>query len=75
MDGKAVGAVRGNFGGIAALLPPGSGTIEFRYVDRASELFFASRILMGLAGLAIAVWLAASVSFKANRRGHVSLGL
>ena len=58
VDGKAVAAVRGNFGGIAALLPAGSGVIEFRYVDRASELFFASRILMALAGLAIMLWLA-----------------
>ena len=65
VDGKAVAAVRGNFGGIAALLPAGSGTIELRYVDRASELFFASRILMGLAGLAAALWLARG-SFRAR---------
>ena len=64
VDGNAVVVVRGNFDGIAVALPPGSGSIAFRYVDRAGELFFASRILMGLAGLAIALWLAARVSVE-----------
>ena len=57
-NGRRLVAVRGNFGGIVAAVPAGAGTIEFRYVNRASELFFASRILMGLAGLAVAAWLA-----------------
>ncbi len=56
-NGRRLVAVRGNFGGIVAAVPAGAGTIEFRYVNRASELFFASRILMGLAGLAVAAWL------------------
>ena len=73
VDGKAVAAVRGNFGGIAALLPAGSGTIEFRYVDRATELFFASRILMGLVGLLIAVWLACHVSIADRRAAGMTI--
>ena len=56
-NGRRLVAVRGNFGGIVAAVPAGAGTIEFRYVNRASELFFASRILMGLAGLAAVAWL------------------
>ena len=72
VDGKAVAAVRGNFGGIAVLLPSGSGTIELRYVDRASELFFASRILMGLAGLAAVLWLSGLFSFRLDERDDAS---
>ena len=47
VGGKVVRALRGNFGGIVILVPAGLGEIEFRYVNRASELFFATRLLMG----------------------------
>jgi hypothetical protein len=49
---KHLAIVRGNFGGLALVVPAGSGTIELRYVNRWSQLLFASRIIMGLAGIA-----------------------
>lgn len=57
VGGRAATVVRGNFGGLVLAVPAGSGAIEFRYVNRASQLFFASRMIMGLAGLAAAAWL------------------
>ena len=74
VDGKRVAAVRGDFGAIAAAIPAGAGPIEFRYVDRESELFFASRILMGLAGVAALLWLAVGALRKGGgRNGEVAL--
>ncbi|MGO8867095.1 MAG: hypothetical protein ACLQME_11395 [Alphaproteobacteria bacterium] len=57
LGGKLVSAVRGNFGGLAAAVPAGAGVIELSYVNRASQLFFATRLLMGLLGLFAMAWL------------------
>ena len=57
LGGRPATVVRGNFGGLALAVPAGAGTVELRYVDPASGLFFASRILMALAGFLAAVWL------------------
>jgi len=71
-SGRPAVVVRGNFGGLSLAVPAGAGTVELRYVDPASELFFASRILMGLAGFLAAVWLAWSTVAarpRSSRRG------
>ena len=53
--------VRGNFGGLVVAVPAGSGTIEFRYVNRASELFFASADPHGAGRSLAAAWLTCDI--------------
>jgi len=67
VGGVPASVVRGNFGGLVLAVPAGSGEIEFRYVNRASELFFISRILMGLVGIAAAAWLAYGAVIERSR--------
>jgi hypothetical protein len=68
LGGQPAALVRGNFGGLALAVPAGSGVIELSYVNRASELFFATRIAMGLAGLALVLWLAWDALLAPRRR-------
>ena len=69
VGGQVVPAVRGNFGGLAAAVPAGTGVIELRYVNRASQLFFATRLLMGLLGLFAMAWLMRTGIGRKNAAG------
>jgi hypothetical protein len=69
VGGKVARTVRGNFGGFALAVPKGAGVIELRYVNRASQIFFATRLLMGLLGLFVVVWLMRTETGRANAAG------
>ena len=66
--------VRGNFDGLALAVPAGAGVIELSYVNRASELFFLSRIAMGLLGLTAVLWLVCNEVLGPRRRLGSSTG-
>ena len=74
LGGQPASLVRGNFGGLALAVPAGSSVIELSYVNRASELFFVSRIAMGLLGLAAVLWLVRSAVLAPRRRLGSSTG-
>ncbi|HUI17253.1 MAG TPA: hypothetical protein VL244_06275, partial [Alphaproteobacteria bacterium] len=74
LDGRPASLVRGNFDGLALAVPAGAGVIELRYVNRASELFFVSRIAMGLLGLAAVLWLVWNEVLAPRRRLGSSAG-
>ncbi len=52
VNGQAVRPVRANFNGMLVPLPPGGGEVEFSYHSVNEDVFFYSRYLFLLAGLA-----------------------
>ncbi|MBV9581553.1 MAG: hypothetical protein JO057_23495 [Chloroflexi bacterium] len=61
INGLSVPVVRGNFNGLALLLPPGSGTVSLEYHSLPSDFFFSSRYVLVAVGLSVAWWLTRSV--------------
>lgn len=60
VDGRQAAVVRGNFNGLATLLPPGRRTVELSYRSWVSDLFFYTRYLSLSAALFVAGWVTRS---------------